>query len=437
MNPAKEAFEAGTQKWNEYINSLETINLCRTVLQSANHKESHFSTVDFSGATLRNCYFTNCKFINCIFTSCVFENTTFCNVIFEHCIFENFFSFRSCTLSNVFIEKITGVKLSVVNSILHSLRLYDVQLQFLAFELCEKLDCRMSESLIENITAESSKILLFYINSTGRTNANFKKCIGPISIEKTTIPILTICQCADLNLILRDVIIASINATKSESRIRIDAIQAMIFDSNIDVLDLGRSTFVSCSIVGCTWPNSEGNTDWRGKFNIPENLIAQPINDVSGISESTRQSIRRAQILASWEEASKQSRFTWLLHRLVGLSTAHGKSPLRLIVVSYGIALFEAIIGQILLHKEWMQGHFNDFQSLSVIENINIWISGVIKVIPLVLWDSVGYFFVIVSLDNRLPLELHPFFTGFSTIVGIILIGVFINLIATRISMRG
>jgi hypothetical protein len=181
---------------------------------------------------------------------------------------------------------------------------------------------------------------------------------------------------------------------------------------------------------------STGTCSQRAQDEPPENLLSEPVGDVAGVPEPVRHDILRAQMLASREAASRDSKITWLLHRLVGTTTSHGRSPGRLVAVAYALAVVQGLLGMLYANRHWFWLRFLGPRTMGFGEAARVWSSGLIDGLALALRDSVGYFLVLLSLQNPSS-GLNPALVGASRVFGVVIIGVFVGMAANRLSSRG
>jgi uncharacterized protein YjbI with pentapeptide repeats len=283
-----DAFEKGATEWTDAGNAVVSANLSRTILQYANHDGSTFTEVDFRGATLRSCYFCDCTFVRCDLTRCAFEGSTFLNASFAECSFEETVM-QDCALTRVDLKGGPGVLGPLFrDSRIEGLQVEDVRWEKVTFSNCPGLDCRLSSRQLCELSIISVPACSVTVENGVEIHVRLTECSGSISIEDTSLTHLSTDNCNDLQVLLRNVIVRKLSFARSDS-IQLNAIQAMIFDADLNSLDLPKSTFVGSALVGCIWPSPEGVSHWSGRYSPPRNLIGQPITDVAGVPEVIRQ----------------------------------------------------------------------------------------------------------------------------------------------------
>lgn len=103
----------------------------------------------------------------------------------------------------------------------------------------------------------------------------------------------------------------------------------LIDNAFVAELSPGETPLVNCTLVRCTWPEQSPSVSWLGRYTPASGLLAQPVQDLSGLPPRLRRKIADAQYL----EQLHGEAGTWVRRaglRLWGASTTFGQSLRRL-----------------------------------------------------------------------------------------------------------
>jgi uncharacterized protein YjbI with pentapeptide repeats len=438
---ALDGFVNGSQGWRSFLTaegagtSEARTDLRRQILQYANHEGSTFEYVDFRGATFRNGYFIDCDFVDCSFQQAAFEDSSLKDCSFVRCTFDESL-FRRSIVDGVTILEGYGRGTDLEECTVSALAVEAVRWGTMRTADCDRLSLKILRSSILNVTIAGARELDVRVNGGEGLSLVLKDADGTVVVESANAGAISIGHSSAIRLLLRNLVLRDLDIVDDSSRVEINAIQTMLFGAELFRVNLPRSTFVGSALVDCVWPDAEGKSHWSGRYSPPSNLVTQPIADIAGVPEDTKQHIQRAQMLIALEARSHVSRWTWLIHRIVGCTTAHGNNPGRLIAASCILAFMQGTIGELVGERRWLAARFFGEQSLTGREALHLWLQEALSVAEGVLKQSWGYLSVILSLKNRSAESLNPFMTGISTLIGVFFLGIFINVISSQISKR-
>jgi len=369
-------------------------------------------------------------FVNCLFEQGAFEEASLKDCSFKGCSFGETL-FKRCIVNQTLIFEDKGRGIIIEGCTVSGLSIDSVRWNAVAFSSCDRVSLRMTNSIVSALTVAGPTNLDLHVARNDGMAISLRGVTGTVSIESATLPLVEVTNGNEIRLLMRDVVLQNLKVTDSTPSVEINAIQTMLFGTDLRQIDLARSTFVGSALVDCVWPDASGQSDWTGRYSPPANMMIQPIADVAGVPEQVRQRIRRDQVLVALEEQSHLSPSTWLIHRIVGATTAHGRNPGRLIAFAYAIALLQGIIGEILLR---LGKSAPRAASLGWMDTVRSVLSDVANFVVGAFYQSWGYFSIILSLGNKSSQTLDPILSGFAIVFGVIFLGIFINVIAAQIS---
>lgn len=413
MSDFRERFQSGTESWTEATQGQDTVDVSRSILASVSHEGAVFRGVDFSGSTIKNCYFTNCEFINCVFRSCAFENCTFTDSSISSARLESL-EVIDCTLIRLYAAKLVGSSLSVQRGRIENSGIEDASLGTLSLKGCSSIGLELKSSRVTSVHVSESRLeKLALVELKGMTIV-ITTCTGSLVLDDSTAQKMHIREKSSLMCNCVDSHVLACSLSSLSEKIIVAARNSFLVGVDLRLVDLGTSSFVATALVDCTWPSQVGTTTWYGRVRSAPNLIAQPANDIAGLSESLRKTIHREQALKHLEEESKRSVSTLLLHRVVGATTGHGRSPLRLMLSSFVMAALLTLANALVRGyevREAVQG------------------SPIASQIAALFTDCVGFWGLIVGVGNRSELGLVPELEVLASVASFVFIGLLVTVL--------
>ena len=216
-----------------------------------------------------------------------------------------------------------------------------------------------------------------------------------------------------------------------DQRFAFNLIGSYLQNADLNMIDLVQSTFVSSSLINCRWPEYVGKTGFTGRFDCPENLLCQPINDVGGVPDNINREINRFQKLHALEVESERSTSTKVLHRLLGLATGHGRDPFRLILFTLIPAFILTIVHSVIF---FVDRFFIFLGKKSTFGGNKIFSINDFSDFILTMYN---YFTIIVGYGDRKEIENYVFLELTAWGLSIIFIGLVVTLFANNIFRQG
>ena len=417
MKPISEAF-LDQDKWNEFDFSDTDIDLGQEIFEGANFADQHFEALIARGCTFKNCYFTRCNFLNCDLSSTEFSGCTL-----EECVFVN------CTFGNLILDhtRCSPTKFNYCSA--DAVRIQGGKFSDVMLHCSSVAQINCSDVTELSISVEESKDLAISIRESGAI-LSLEQCqnieltaansASEISAYSTAFRYLLLDSCAGSSLKLRDCEVASADLKGPEKKLVMHCHNSFIINIDLSKVDLSRSAFPGCSIVEGQWPNQVGKTNLFGRFVAPDKLLSEPVEDIMGLPDTVRRNIARSQALASLEEEKTKSTATFALHRVVGLTTGHGRSPTRLV----GFSILPAIILAIfhLLYLKWFGPIAAIIEPSSFLEFVNV---------------CKMYFSLVIGYGDRTALPLIPTLESVAWVFSVLFLGLVVTLFSNFIFRQG
>jgi uncharacterized protein YjbI with pentapeptide repeats len=339
------AFNGGLADWLDAISGLHEISLSQSLLGPVTYEGATFERVDFSGSTVRDSYFSRCIFRRCLFSESSFESTTLIQSEFENCI-GSALAFNACTFANVTFDSCAIDQLKISSSKLDATSVTDCTIKYLDVSDASTLTIVIRATSLPLFRLSKCAAMSVRVSDVRDLTLDIDNASGGISFFNSEVIRFSSSDWSNAILTMKNSEISNALFSDNSEAIEIRSISSFLIDADLRKVDLVNSTFISSALVKCEWPIQEGRTDWFGKFQPPRNLLTQPAGDVSGLPEATRSHIERSQRMLLLESKNRSSRVALALHRLVGASTGHGRSPLRLVVFAAFLSASLAIANQ-------------------------------------------------------------------------------------------
>ncbi|MDW3224207.1 MAG: pentapeptide repeat-containing protein [Paracoccaceae bacterium] len=417
MKPLAQAF-LKQEKWKNFEFKESPIDLGHEIFEGANFLNHYFDALLARGCTFKNSYFTKCSFHNCDFSNSEFSSCTFDDCKFVNCEFGNL-DFLETRCAQVEFSTCSAESISLQGG------------SFVRGRVC---CCNFLEIIGKNVTKfdttfEEANAVRFDFEGTFLA-ISFEQCrnvelsanggVPNISASTSSFKEISIRNYLGPSIRLRDCEVLTADFGGPSKGLVLHAYNSLIFGPDLEKVDLIASTLPGCSIINGNWPNQDGKTNWIGRFVPPDNLLAEPVDDVMGLSETVRRNISRSQALASLEQEKSISVATFVLHRIVGLTTGHGRSPARLLC----FALLPATLLSV-LHVIYVQ-EFGPFVDIENPASLSEFVS--------LFWM---YFSLVVGYGDRSSLALLPTLESVAWVLSVLFLGLVVTLFSNFLFRQG
>lgn len=405
--------------WREISKDLDNPNLGSNIFSNIRFEDQEFKGVVARGCTIQSSYFIRCTFIDCNLKGAAFEKSNFEDCIFISSVLSgleisssNFSrnTFKDCQMDEVTIAKgefryceFSGGRIGV-------LRAEGVS-GFSAS--CQNVDTR-------EIHLKDTDLSLFRVKDVHDVNIRITRVSGNLRVQSSTLQNIEFVGEFGPDLNFDESVVYEINCGNLVSNLKIIARASFIYRTSMQKIDLRNSVFTATSFVGCEWPSQTGVTNLWGRFVPPANLLGQPVGDLSGLSNELCAEIERSQSLNRAEQLGPKFTWRWILHRIVGMTTSHGRSPLRLLITSLIPPALLTVLHYLLEYFD-RRGAGQVFATPSLAE------------IKKVYFD---YFSIIAGYGDRAKIALDPALEIFAWAFSVIFLGLFVTLFTNYIFKR-
>lgn len=339
---ALECLQSGEDSWNTYCQGADgIIDLTFADLNGFDLRNLNFSRCDLSaaqlvGANLDGASFTevnltgtqlvNASLINCHLTSVVANHINLSNAIIRNTTFSaisiNNADATSTTLENCEFHRTTITNSSFNNAHLLVLSFKEVVIGDLEAVGLKLYRCKFWDSELRGWNIQ---------------NSSFIECVfrnGVISrLELTG------------SLIIDSAVVHS-ELNKSEfvsSEVKgLDLSSSVVREIEVAALNPASAVMLNTAFISCTWPKQAGQVTLSGKYIPSQHLLAQPVQDVFGVSPTLRREIGDAQYLVK-RISEAQGLTQRIFFRVWGATTSFGQSLGRLTVFSIMVVILHAL----------------------------------------------------------------------------------------------
>lgn len=406
------AFNGGPAEWTDAISELHEISLSQSLLGPVTYEGTTFEQVDFSGSTIRDSYFSRCTFRQCVFSESSFERVTLNQSTFEDCTGTTLV-FGACSVANVTFDRCAVEHLQISSSRLDTTLVVDCTTMSIDVRDSPALGITIKATSLPLLNLSKCTSLALRLSDVRDLALSLDEVSGNVSLIDSVVIKFNTSNWANAVLAMKNSEVSEANFTDKDQSIEVRAMNSYLMGANLHKVDLVASTFISSALVRCEWPEQEGRTDWFGRFRPPGNLLTQPAGDVTGLSEATRSHIERSQRMLLLESKSHGSFVTLALHRFVGATTAHGRSPVRLIAFAAFLSISLAIANQS------AQRFVKATKSLK----------GAGVLLRSILIDWPHFFVEMILIGNKKYDGLRPDLTLTASIIGVVLAGLLVTVL--------
>lgn len=409
MSFLADAFEGGRDSWAAAGQGEKL--LPASIYSSVRHEGTQFVDTSLAGSTVRNAYFVDC--------------------LFERCDLSNL-AFESCDLTRCEFRDCVGAAVRFVDGRLLACEFLELQVDELHFSRVSVVGATFGESTVGQLEFShvpdlqasflSCEVEQFEIGGSGpvgvamrAVQAQFVQVsdlVGTVRLEECRLDVLTLQNAGSANLELVDIILRDVRLDGCDA-LGISAVRSVIFGAELNHVHLDDAVFVECALVSCTWPRVAGRTTLRGKFVAPDGLLSQPVGDIAGIDEATRREIQRSQYLSLLEDRTAGDWPRFALHRLVGATTGHGRSPLRIVGAAGLFAVLAALLGMCIRELGNLSSQIGWRSSLASLPD-----------------DWWGYLGIVVGLRAPADVSLVPGVEMACQVASLVFLGIIITLLA-------
>lgn len=292
--------------------SFAFCDLSGSELDEANLDRCSFDTTTLKNASLRNASMVSCKFSgvnasDAILDYSIIRESTLLNSNFSHAKLRHanisLCTFEGCTFDQTKMDGVRFVDTNFYGGILHKLQDTNVE-----FNRCKLLRIRMTD-----IRWHASSLIDCDLSDSSISDLEFSN--GVITNTKMAR--------ADILRL----------ATPDTEVLYIDFSYSTLRETDLAGIDLPHSTMLGMVISQCHWPRQKATIDWLGRYHKSPNLLAQPVQDLHGLSSTLRREVADAQYLNDLYRKADNLLVKYALW-MWGATTAYGQSILRLSIVT-------------------------------------------------------------------------------------------------------
>lgn len=332
----------GVADWNEYINSEGVIDLTFADLTDCDLRDRRFAQCDLSAAqlaranldgssfiktNLTGAQLTNASLVNCRLESVIATRIDLSKAIIRNSKFSDV-NFKNANALAVTMENCKLQRCQVVDASFDQARFLSLDLKRVIFENLRVSDLRFSRCKFSDDCSLADWIL---INSE-MEYCSFKKCdITNLSFDGGSLIKSEMLHCNVNQLILHNTSVTQLDLSAS-----------VVKEVDIATLNPASAIFLNTAFISCIWPRQSGRVSLTGRYIPSPYLLAQPVQDVYGISPTIRRETGDAQYLTK-KLAETKGRSQRALLRVWGATSAFGQSLFRLTICSALNVLLHAL----------------------------------------------------------------------------------------------
>jgi len=245
---------------------------------------------------------------------------------------------RRSTLVRVDIKEVTWAELFVGDCIV---------------DKCSLSDARLHRTRFAEIVSSRTKILDAIGEDVVISRCKFVECefatiqFGPSDVQASEIKNSVMRCCTFFGGPFNDN--ALVQSTLSRLELRssdaknLDFTGSMLIEVDLTWLNLPSAVLLDSAVINCLWPEQNGRITTTGCYKPSPHLVAQPVQDVKGVSPLLRREIADAQFLVTKLARASHAGARFAL-RAWGATSAYGQSLIRLTVWSCIAVAFNAVL---------------------------------------------------------------------------------------------
>lgn len=301
-----------------------------------------FDHCDFVAVDMNGTRFVRSQFHDCLFSGCVFNDVTFERVAIEDVRFST--------------VKGRGVVLRDVN--MRDVETRECELESIDTQSCQISNLSSFESHVDGCLVDDVRVKVARVKGGTVHDASMRGLHGvslelsETAIEEATLSDGTLHGCVFDDVGLSGFKASGVNVTETKlNHPHLESLSiencrfsdGQISRAELDRLCISKLGLHGTALLSCEWPEQDYHVGVLGGYHPAEHLLKQPVEDISGISPSHRETIRRAQrVDAMFNPAPGLLKSLAL--RLWGASSAYGRSVGRLTLTCLVLVMLASIV---------------------------------------------------------------------------------------------